>query len=144
MGFFYKRQKQRIQDIITNVFRSGDYVVTIHYKKEAGTMPNKKHLADIINCLEKGYHRQCKGLIFAGVADTQAVRLVINADVSLMELLEMLWSDMDCVQINLLATTSWKGILMAAEEMSKNTGYIAVSKIAGKISRMWREMPAGS
>lgn len=143
MGFFYKRQKQQIQDIITNVFRSGDYVVTVHYKKEAGTMSSKKHLADIINCLEKGYHRQSKGLIFAGVADTQAVRLVINADVEPIELLEMLWSDMDCVQINLLVTTSWKGILMAAEEISKNTGYTAVSKIAGKISRMWREVPAG-
>lgn len=143
MGFFYKRQKQSIQDIITNVFRSGDYVVTVHYKKEAGTMSHKKHLEDVINCLEKGYHEQNKGLIFAGVADTQAVRLVVNADVSLMELLKMLWSDMDCVQINLLATTSWKEILMVAEEISKNTGYIAVSKIAGKISQLWREAPAG-
>lgn len=133
--------KQPIQDIITNVFRSGDYVVTVHYKE--GAMPHKKHLAEVIESLEKGYRAKNKGLIFAGTADTQAVRLVVNADVEPIELLEMLWSDMDCVQINLLATTSWKEILMAAEEMSKNTVYIAVSKIAGKISRMWREVPAG-
>lgn len=143
MRFFYKRQKQRIQDIITNVFRSGDYVITVHYKKQDGTIFHKKYLTDIISRLEKGYHEQNKGLIFAGVADTQAVKLVVNADVSPMELLEMLWSGMDCIQINLLVTTSWKGILMAAEEMSKNTGYTTVSKIAGKISRLWREVPAG-
>lgn len=143
MGFFYKRQKQPIQDIITNVFRSGDYVVTVHYKKEAGIMPHKKHLAEVIDCLKKGYQAKNKGLIFAGVADTQAVRLVVNADVDPIELLEMLWNDMDCVQINLLVTTSRKGILMAAEGMSKSTRYIAVSKIAGKISRLWREAPVG-
>lgn len=139
MGFFYKRQKQPIQDIITNVFRSGDYVVTVHYKKEAGIVPHKKHLAEVIESLEKGYQAKNKGLIFAGTADTQAVRLVVNADVKPVELLEMLWNDMDCLQINLLVTTSWEGILMAAEEMSKGAEYIAVSKIAGKISRMWRE-----
>ncbi len=138
--FFYKAQ---VKNIITNVFRSGDYVVTVHYRKETGIMPNKKHLEDIINCLEKGYQKKNKGLIFAGVADTQAVKLVVNADVDSIELLEMLWNDMDCVQINLLVITSWEGILMAAEEMSKGAGYIAVSEIAGKISRMWREAPAG-
>lgn len=143
MGFFHKRQNQQIQDIITNVFRSGDYVVTVHYKKEAHTKFHEKHLAEVINCLKKGYQTKNKGLIFAGVADTQAVRLVVNADVDPIELLEMLWNDMDCVQINLLVTTSRKGILMAAEEMSKGAGYIAVSKIAEKISRLWREAPAG-
>lgn len=142
--FFYKVQKGQVKNIITNVFRSGDYVVTVHYKKEDGIKFHEKHLAEVINCLKKGYQAKNKGLIFAGVADTQAVKIVINADVDPIELLEMLWNDMDCIQINLLVTTSWKGILIAAEEISKNTGYIAVSKIAGKISRLWQEAPAGS
>lgn len=143
MRFFHKRQNQQIQDIITNVFRSGDYVVTVHYKKEVGTKFHEKHLAEVTNCLKKGYQAKNKGLIFAGVADTQAVKIVINADVDPIELLEMLWNDMDCIQINLLVTTSWKGILVAAEEMSKSPRYIAMSKIAGKISQLWREAPAG-
>ncbi len=145
MGFFYKRQNQRIQNIITNVFRSGDYVITVHYKKQNSAVFHKKYLTDIINRLEKGYQKKNKGLIFAGIADTQAVRLVVNADVDPIEVLEMLWSDMDCVQINLLVTTSEKGIQMVTEEILKDTGkYIVVSKVAGKINRLWREVPAGT
>lgn len=104
-----------------------------------------KHLADVISRLEKGYQKKNKGLIFVGATDTTAVRLVVNGDITLIELIELLWEDMDCIQINILVTTSKEGIRLAAEDMLKDTRkYIVVSEIAGKISRLWQEAPAGA
>lgn len=143
MRFFDKTQDGQIEDIIMNVFRSGDYAITVHYKKEDNTVFHDKHLADIISRLEKGYQEKNKGLIFVGVADTTAVRLVVNGDIDPIELIELLWDDMDCVQINILVTTTKKGIRLAAEDMLKDTRkYIVVSKIAGKINRMWQKAAA--
>ncbi|MFG6379167.1 MAG: hypothetical protein K1W19_12770 [Lachnospiraceae bacterium] len=145
MRLFYKTQDEQIKNIIMNVFRSGDYAITVHYGKKNNMIFHDKHLADVISRLEKGYQKKNKGLIFVGATDATAVRLVVNGDITLIELIELLWEDMDCIQINILVTTSKEGIRLAAEDMLKDTRkYIVVSEIAGKISRLWQEAPAGA
>jgi len=144
MGFFNKAQDEQVKDIITNVFRPGDYVVTVYYGKKAGIIFHDKHLMEITSRLEKGYQEKGKGFIFAGAADTGAVRLAVNADITPIEIAGLLWDDIDCLQISVLETTTQEDIQRAAEDMLKDEKkYIVVSEIAGKIGRMWREAPAG-
>lgn len=143
MRFFYKMQDSRIKSIIRDVFRSGDYMVTVHYLEKNKVIFQSKHLTDIINRLKRGYHEKDRGLIYVGAADTKTVKLIVNADIAPIELIELLWDIEGCAQINVLVTTSKEGILMIAENLVKGTKkYIVVSKTAKKISRLWREAPA--
>jgi len=114
MRFFYKAQDSQIKKIITDIFHSRDYIITVRYQKSKGKFWDRR-MTNIINSLKKGYQEKEKGLIFVGAADTEAAKLIVNADIAPLELIELLWDMKDYTLISITETTSQKGMCLAAE-----------------------------
>lgn len=139
MKFYYNTTTDQTKNIILDAFRPGDYVITVRYRKKINVIFQDGRLNDIVRRLKEGYRELGKELMFVGVADTKAVRLIVNAGIDGMEMLKLLWDMQDYAQVNVLKVMSRKNIEVAAENMLSDTKkYILVSDMARRISELWQ------
>lgn len=140
MEFYFRKKNEKEKNIVTDSFRPGDYLVEITYQVNRNIIFKGELLKDIISKLKVKYQEAGQELMYAGVADTKSVKILINKIGSVIELSEILWDMQDFAQIRICEMEQQEDIQRCSEYlMSDSFKWIEISRLARMVSEIWRK-----
>lgn len=140
MEFYFRKRNEKEKNIVTDSFRPGDYLVEITYLVNKNVIFKGELLKNIIVKLKKGYQEAGQELMYAGVADTKSIKILINKIGNVVDLSEMLWDLQNFAQIRIFAMEREEDIQRCSEYlMGDNFKWVEISRIARMVSEIWRK-----
>ena len=140
MEFYFRKKNEKEKNIVTDSFRPGDYLVEITYLVNKNVIFKGELLKNIITKLKKGYQEAGQELMYAGVADTKSIKILVNNIGNVVDLSEMLWDVQNFAQIRIFAMEQKEDIQRCSEYlMDDSFKWIEISRLARMVSEIWRK-----
>lgn len=139
MEFYFRKKNEKEKNIVTDSFRPGDYLVEITYQVNRNIIFKGELLKDIISKLKTKYQEVGQELMYAGVADTKSIKLLINKIGNVIDFSEMLWDLQNFTQIRICEMERKENIERCSEYlMSDSVKWIEISKLTRGV-REWQK-----